>query len=91
MPRAPHSSLEQMARGSQVPSENVKQQTFQNYASSTNDRTLAHAHALAQFLTLEFAESALIVNRSSIYLRNRDFYPKYLISCLHFMNIATFQ
>lgn len=91
MPRAPHSSLEQMARGSQVPSENVKQQTFQNYASLTNDRSSAQAHPLAQFLTLEFAESALMVNRSFIYLHNRVLYPKYLISCLHFTNIVTFQ
>lgn len=60
MPRAPQSSPKQMAKESHVPSETVKGQTCQNYASSTKDSTSAQAHPFAQYPTIKslFVESA---------------------------------
>lgn len=57
-PRAPHSSPKKMAKGSHVPSETVKEQIFQNFASSTKDRAFAEAYPFAQHLTIWFVESA---------------------------------
>lgn len=49
-----HSSPKKMATGSHVPSETIKEQIFQNVASSTKDRTFAEAHPFAQHLTIWF-------------------------------------
>lgn len=47
------SPSKQMAKGSHVPSETVKEKKLQNYISSTRASTWAQVHPFAQYLAIK--------------------------------------